>query len=193
MRNSFTRSLVFAALFAGISTAHAAATVLVNPGSRTVGLGDTFSVVVSGTGFTTALDAGGLDIGFDSSVLQLANLVDLPVGVSSNVAYDSVWNLTSGPSAGPGSLNDAFFFADSAPSGDFDIMTIWFTAIGAGSSAVDLTESALNPFAGGGGALNVAIGDGLVNVNAVPLPAAAWLLASGLPLFGVITRRRNAK
>ncbi len=164
-------------------------TVSVSPASQSVNLGDVFSISIVGSGFTTALDAGGLNVVFDSSVLAPAPLAELPASVSTIAVYAASWNTTTQPVLNGNKLEDAFFFADTAPSGSFDIVNLWFKAIGLGSSAIEIQESALNPFAGGGNALSVTLQNGEVKV--VPLPAAVWLFCFGiLSVFG-FSRRSN--
>lgn len=162
-------------------------TVSVSPASKSVNLGEVFSISILGSGFTSALDAGGLNISFDSSVITPAPVAELPASVTNIAVYGSNWSTTTQPVLNGNKLDDAFFFADSAPSGDFNIVNLWFKAIGAGVSVIELEESALNPFAGGGSALAISIQNGEVKV--VPLPAAVWLFVGGLvSLFGLSRR-----
>lgn len=158
-----------------------AANVVINPSNSTYNTGAVFSVDVLGEGFTTALDAGGVNLSFDSAILSIADNSKLPMGVGNAVQFKSPWNLTFAPSITDGSLNDALFFADSAPTGNFSIFTVWFEAKAPGTSLLTLTESTLNPFAGGGGALAVSLSNAQVGV--VPLPPTAWLFVSGLALL----------
>ncbi|HMY38541.1 MAG TPA: cohesin domain-containing protein [Marinagarivorans sp.] len=163
-----------------------AANVVIDPSNSTHNQGDVFSVDVLGKGFTTALDAGGVNLSFDSTILAIADSSKLPLGVSNSVQFKSPWTLTFAPSISDGSLNDALFFADSAPSGNFSIFTVWFEATAPGTSPLTLTESTLNPFAGAGGGLAVSLTNAQVSV--VPLPPTAWLFASGLVLL--VTQRK---
>lgn len=164
--------------------------VSVTPSSQTVNIGDIFSIAVVGTDFTTALDAGGLDLFFDQNIIAPASLAELPVPASQIAEYGSAWDTNFQPVESANSLTDAFFFSSGvSPSGDFDIVTFWLKAIGVGSSALDLEESALNPFAGGGGALSAEVIDG--NVNVVPIPAAVWMFISGLIGLGAVSRRKS--
>jgi hypothetical protein len=189
-----SKLLVLASLFAAslCSQVGYANDVKVLPVSTTASVGDIFSVSIVGENFTTDLDAGGLDIQFDGAIIALANLSDLPVGVTSNFKYDTRWNLNFAPILSAGSAKDAFFFADSAAQKNFPILTMWFEAIGVGTSTIRLSESQLNPFAGGGNALAVNLFDG--DVKVVPIPASAWLFMSALAIFAARTksRRNNA-
>ena len=177
--------LVTAMIFSlGVCSAQAN-TVSVLPASQTVNIGDVFAVDIVGTGFTTPLDAGGINLSFDLSVLSpvLASPPDY-------ATFGSSWTTSFQPVLNGNTLEDIFFFADTAPSGDFNIVTLWFEAIGTGSSVIDITESQLNPFAGAGGALSVKLVDGNVTVSTVPVPAAAWLFGSGMLGLGAIARRK---
>ena len=164
-----------------VSSAVQAEEVVIDPISAIHSIGDVFSVNVLGKNFTTPLDAGGLNLFYDSSVLSIASGSKLPSGVTDSVKFASVWDTTFNPGLTSGAINDAMFFANTAPKGDFSIFTVWFEASGAGTSALKLTESTLNPFAGGGGALAVNLGSSQVSV--VPLPPSVWLFTSGLVLL----------
>lgn len=183
-RKTMMYSTVLASLL--VSSAHANV-VSVSPFDQTVNLSDVFTIDIVASGFTTPVDAGGLNISFDSSVISPV-LVSAP---DQYAVFASSWNTNFQPVLSGNTLQDAFFFADSAPSGDFDIMTITFEAIATGDSSIVITESLLNPFAGGGLALPVEFVNGNVSVSAVPVPAAIWLLASGMLGLGAVARRKN--
>jgi hypothetical protein len=180
---SFMRKSLSVVAIAGVlfSLPSLAANVVIDPSNSVHTTGDVFSVDVLGKSFTTALDAGGVNLSFDSSILSIVDSSKLPSGVTSSVQFKTPWTLTFAPSITDGSLNDALFFADSAPTGNFSIFTVWFEATAPGISPLTLTESTLNPFAGGGGALAVSLSNAQVSV--VPLPPTAWLFASGLVLL----------
>lgn len=180
----FKPTLLIAGLMAASSLAQAN-TVAVSPSASFVNLNDVFSIDIIGLGFTTPLDAGGLSIHYDPSVIA-------PVLISAPdqfVSYGASWNTNLQPTDSGGTLTDALFFADTAPSGDFDIFTLSFEAIGIGDTAISLSESLINPFAGNGAALPVELLGGRVSVSAVPVPAAVWLFASGLLGLGAVGRR----
>lgn len=179
---------VFLGLTLGIPLLTQANTVSVDPASQTVNLGDVFAVDIVGSDFETPLDAGGIDIAFDSAIIAPASSAELPSGVSSNVTFASSWNTNFAPSLNGDTLEGAFFFADSAPSESFSILTVWFETVGLGNSSIEVTENALNPFAGNGTALDVEFVNG--QVSAVPLPAAFWLLGSAFVGLAALSRRR---
>ena len=167
-------------------------TVTINPNSQVVEIGDVFSINVVGTDFSIALDAGGLDLFFNQNIIRPALLQELPLSVSQIAVYGNDWDTNTQPNHIGGSLQDLFFFSSgAAPSGDFDIVNLWFKAIGLGSSPLDLEESSLNPFAGDGGALTTSILDGNINVIQTPLPAAAWMFISALVGLSAVSKRKS--
>lgn len=165
--------------------------VVMDPNNSVHNPGDVFSIEVQGKNFTTALDAGGLNLSFDSTILSLADSSKLPTGITDSVQFTSPWTLTFAPSISSGSLNDALFFADKSPSGNFPIFTVWFEAKSPGTSALTLTESAINPFAGAGSALAVSLTNAQVSV--VPVPPSAWVFTAGLLLLGAQRTLRTKK
>lgn len=174
------------ALALGISSAQAA-TVSVIPADQTVNLGDVFFVNIVGTGFNTPLDAGGINVSYDMSVLT-------PVVFNAPDDYGDfgeAWTTNFQPKLNGNKLDDIFFFADNAPNGDFDIVTLKFEATGVGSTDITILESLLNPFAGDGNALAVELIDSNVTVTAVPIPAAIWLFGASLVALGSIARRKQ--
>jgi len=155
------------------STAIYAATVSVVPSVSNVNPGQIFSVSLSGADFApTPLDAGGLDITWDPTILTLG-----PAGFTLGPAWNA--SSTTG-TAGAGSLSDIFFFADTAQGPNVDIGTLELQALVGGMSAVTLAESGLNPFAGGGGPLAVDLSNGTVNVSQIPEPATAAVVSGAL-------------
>lgn len=184
LKNILRTVLVFSLIGA---TPAQAATVSVEPTNLLVQLDEVFSVSIVGREFTTALDAGGLDLFFDDTVIQVAPATELPDGITARVNFDPVWNITTDPNFSANSINDIFFFADNAPDGEFGIAEIWLKAIGIGSSVISIVESNLNPFAGGGAALPVELIDGQIDV--VPIPTAFWLMISGLVGLRVLVKK----
>ncbi|MCK5262527.1 MAG: hypothetical protein KAJ92_02525 [Gammaproteobacteria bacterium] len=148
--------------------------------------GDIFNLNVVGTGFASNVDGGGVDLSFDSSV----------VNVLSVTIDELVWDFGgAGINTGTidnvaGTVNGIMVNALSAVTGDFTVATIQFQTIaGFGStSGLTLTEYALNPWASGGSAINPTFVGG--NVSVVPVPAAVWLFGSGL-IGLIVTARRK--
>jgi len=184
--SGFLGVVVCAFCLQGMVSVARAATVAFDQANVSVGVGDSFSLVIQGSGFPT-ITGGGLDLSFDPAVLQIDS-------VTINTAVFDLY-LGDGTEEGvldnaAGTLSDTAFNSWSYASGDFDIMTIAFTAIGAGTSLLTLSESALYVFSDDNGNL---IGDQIsyptTTVTVVPLPAAVWLFAGGLAgLLGVARR-----
>lgn len=156
-----------------------ASTVSFNPSGTSVGIGQTFSINLVGTGFTDIVDGGGVNLFYDAAVLA----------VNSVTVDTTVWDFFDAPGAidnTSGNVSEIQFASFFGATGNFAIATIDFLAVGAGHSALTLTESVLNPFASGGLPLNPAVTyqNASVTVSAVPLPAAFWLMLSGLGVLG---------
>jgi len=164
-----------------------AATIGWSTAPSTINVNDTFSLNITGSGFTSNVDGGGVNISFDSSVLSV-------VSVSID---ETVWDFGgAGISTGAtdnlaGTIDGIMVNTYGTVNGSFDVATILFQAIGSGSSALTLSEYALNPWASGGVLLNPDMVNSSVTViSSVPVPTAVWLLGSGLiGLLGVAKRK----
>jgi hypothetical protein len=151
---------------------------------------DSFSLDIVGTGFPSDFDTGALSLLFNPSVLQVDN-------VSINT---TVFNFM--PDAGTidnaaGSVTGMTFARFTDTSTDFTIATIDFTALISGDSLLDLEKysSILLPdFSVGGMPYSgvLIIEDASVSVSAVPLPAAGWLMLSGLAGLIGVSRKKSA-
>jgi len=166
-----------------------AATVGFNNSNSTFNLGDTFSLTVQGSDFGLIV-GGGLDLSFDASILQ----------VNTVTINQSVFEFYIGDGTEEGVLDNSFgellntsFNTFFGATGNFDIMNISFIAVGAGQSDLVLSESALWVFAdelGGYYGNQVVFDPAVVNVSAVPVPAAIWMFGSGLlGLFGFARKK----
>lgn len=162
-----------------------AATIGWETAPATINVYDIFSLNITGSGFTGNVDGGGVNISYDSSILNV-----LSVSID-----ESVWDFggagISGGTIdnGAGTVNGIMVNTFSNVSGSFDIATIQFQAIGSGTSAMALTEFALNPWASGGVMINPTMENSSLIVSAVPIPPALWLFGSGL--LGLIGAARK--
>lgn len=153
-------------------------------------VGDTFSVNIVGSGFVSDVDGGGVNFNFDNSILSVQS-----------VTIDSAWDslISDGGSIdnGLGTVDGIYVNTFDSINGNFVVATVEFLATGVGTSALNLSEFGLNPWASGGSLLNPDFLNGSLTVEAappsgVPVPAAAWLFGSGLLGLAGMARRRKA-
>ena len=137
-----------------------------------------------GTEFTDAVDAGGFTFRWDPAVLTYTGTA------VANPPWDTVSVSDANSATG---VVDFVFLGQSVgfSIGEFPIATISFDVIGTDGDMTDLTfADAFGGWAGGGINFPVTYVDGQVTVSPVPVPAAAWLMLSGLlGLVGVARRR----
>lgn len=160
-----------------------AQTMSVSSDITNVKIGDSFTLDLLATGFPDKIVGGGYNFSFDASILQL-----------DDITFPASWEfLTSKGTQAGGTVTDVFFNTFAAPiAGDFLTSTLKFTAIGAGTSAITLSESVPFPF---GNVLEEAVTvtyvGGVVNVAAVPEPGSVALMLAGMGAVGFMTSRRR--
>jgi hypothetical protein len=171
-----------------ISGAVNAASISIVPDDQTVLLGDIVQIDISGSDFNEGTFGGGLTVDWDPSVLQFVSLSTDPFPGDKFFGSED----TTNASAGSLSFSVGSFF-DGAPGPSFDIATLMFNAVGLGNDSlidldflfgdvwVDSNLTELDP--------QPTLNDGLVTVNAVPIPPAILLLGGGL--LGLIGIRRK--
>jgi len=170
-----------------VSSHVSASTITWDALSTDVNVSDIFTIDVIGTGFTSNVDGGGINFSFDQSILNV-----LSVSID-----ESVWDFGStGINTGTidnlnGTVDEIMVNTFSNVTGDFIVASIEVMAVGTGSSLLSLTEYNLNPWASGGSLINPDFVTASVNVTAVPLPAAAWLMICGLGLLGFTARKKD--
>lgn len=184
MKNIKKVMAVFLLLFSGYISA---ATISWSSPNTNINVNDIFTINIIGSGFTGNVDGGGVNFSYDSSILNV-------VSVSIN---ESVWDF-GGAGISTGSINNGAGTVDGimvntfgVVTGDFDVASIQFQAVGLGVSDLLLNEFSLNPWASGGSSINPVLESSLVTVEetVVPVPAAVWLFGSGLiGLIGVARR-----
>lgn len=165
-----------------------AQSLVLSPSTKTVDLGDTFSLQVEGKGFATAIVGGGFGLTFDPTKLQLEG-----------VAIPAAWEFA--PQGGlidnaSGTLADAAFTTFVSPkAGDFLGAVLTFRAVGAApgplGTLVQLTPSPL-VF----GDVNVetitpSFGSATVTISAVPEPSSLALLLAGAGGLAWMARRKQ--
>jgi len=195
-KSRFTQSWILGVVIApGLAVA---STISIQPAATTVSPGNTFTVSIMASGFTVPVDAGGLNITWNPSVLTLG-----PAGVT----LDPIWvpPSTKGTVAS-GSITGMFLFDNTPPNPNptpgtpFNIATIQFMALASASglsSSITPTENLTNPFAGGGAQITgIIFSNGTVTVpgggTTTPEPQSAALMLTGLGLCAWLYRRRSA-
>ena len=192
MRNftKLTRSIYIGSITLLISLASTnvyAGIVITNPTVSRVELNDIFTIGIEARGFTEDIDGFGLDIEWDRSLLSL-----------NSIAVDtSVWGFRSseGDSTTAGRLLGLGGSTFLGTTGDFNLATLTFQAIGSGVTDV-LLKNTLDPAFIWSSLGDVVIPsefiNGSVEVSSVPLPAGVWLMLSGLSTLLVTARRKQA-
>lgn len=169
------------------NSAALSATITTDPQDSSVLQGESLIVELVGQDFTDATVGGGADLVFDPSVLQA---VGVTFGHSAFDFAKTVQNIDNA-SGKIDSILVSSFLTD--PSGNFNIATIEFMAVGIGSSILDLGPSTFSaPWLT---ATDVNIDptfvDGSATVSAVPLPAAIWMMTIVLGLLGAAQKRKR--
>ncbi|MCG8670048.1 MAG: VPLPA-CTERM sorting domain-containing protein [Pseudomonadales bacterium] len=175
---------LFAASFA---TSALAAEVSITPSVSDVIVGDVFTLDVVATNFDVPTGGATIGMNFDSNYLNL---------VSIDLADDSPFDFVDALPAENGSVDLLTLLAPFSgledPFGDFSTFTMTFEAVAEGNAYVSLFDDALDGWMGSDlSPISVDYFNASVNVSAVPVPAAVWMLGSGLiALFGL---RRKTK
>jgi len=187
MRKSISMLAAAVVLSAGLVPAADALTVSVVPQASAVNSGDTVSVdVVVDLQGDNALSLGSydLDLSFDSSVLSFGSL-----SFGTGLSVTGVPSFVQEYHLGTGTLNaleaswettaDLIALQPDA----FTLFTITFNAAQVGTSLLSLSVNSLGNAAGTESLAAAVLGAPSISVTgapAVPLPAAVWLLLSGL-------------
>ena len=165
-----------------------AATIGWETAPATINVNDTFSLSITGSGFISDVDGGGVNFTYNSSVLNVLSVT----------IDESVWDFggtgisTGTIDNGAGTVDGIMVNTFATVTGNFDIATILFQAVGVGTSTLGLTEFGSNPWASGGTLIGpTMVNSSLTTVQAVPAPAAVWLFGTGL--LGLVGMARHKK
>lgn len=173
------------AVFTAVSQA---ATVSLSPLSQNVALGNPVSLLLNMdfTGDPTL--GGGVDIFYNSSLLSF-------VSFTFDSGLGDETSLRRLPDVLTNELNGLAFNSFTGLSGPSLVGTLTFNTIGAGTALFTMAD---NDFPAGGfysaatfDPQAVTYQGVSVNVTAVPLPAAVWLMLSGMGLIGAMTQRKR--
>jgi hypothetical protein len=186
-RTSIAASCTLAALlFCGSASA---AGIRFAESALTAVAGETFSVDLLGDFTNDATLGGGLDIGFDGTVIEFLSF-DFS---TATFTFDT--DFTRNPDVGVGKAEGLAFGRFAGVDGAGIIGTASFRALQAGSTTLTLgvTTDALKggPFVSANtfAPHSVSFESSTVTISAVPLPGAAWLFGSAL--CAVTWRRRR--
>lgn len=177
--------LVSALALCGMAGMAQSASVSLTPVSQSVALGDSVSFMVNVDFSDTATIGGRFQLGYDASILSFTSFT-----------YDTLF--TSGlttytPTLSSGLINDLGFAG--LVSGSGTLGTVTFSTVDTGSASLASAEYS-NPTyrfrnSTGSSFITVDYGGATAQVSAVPVPAALWLMASGLSALGLGLRRRS--
>ncbi len=175
--------LVFILAQLGLVGAVHAASVSLSPASQTVAPSTTVSFDVNLDFTGTPVISGWFNLSYDTSILDLISFSygSNTFGVSTLAVNTSTDGLVQG-----------IGFAGSV-SGAGTLGTVTFNTTGLGTA--NLNTAAVSGFYNGSSYVATTYGGALVEVaeiSEVPVPAAAWLMGSGLAALGLGFRRRNA-
>ena len=158
----------------------------IDPAAQNYDLGESFeaNLVISGLE-NTDLSSFNLYLGFDDTILDYesymlgsglgSDVIDISLGYNSNI---------------PGIINLAGCIANTdQQDNNLLLATITFIGMDSGISELSIVDSVLTSTLGNAIDLYIAPNSGFVSVNHAPVPAAAWLLGSGL--IGLIGIRRR--
>jgi hypothetical protein len=199
--------LILLGLFATLFLAQAGNAALVNfqTATKNAMLGSTVSMEILFSGYTdNQLGSFDLEVGYNSDILGFNGIVfgdpDPTIGDQLNTdgnAYKMVYGPYSiSPTTSSGvNLIERASMSPPTNLGEYILATISFSTIGVGLADLWINVNSLLDFSGND-LKSIYAGIGQINVTsppppAVPIPAAAWLLGTGL--IGLVAIRRKLK
>ena len=142
---------------AQVAVNKAESTVALSSSNVSVYSGDTFTLDITMSKFSTS-EGGGVTVRFDPALLQAMN-------VSINESVWSFKNKEGRINNAEGTISDILFSSYQGVSDDASIATIEFKSISSGVSSITLAESAENAFAADGQKIMVAFESTTVTSN----------------------------
>lgn len=197
------KNLLAAVAFGGVlaTSAAQAAIITVNPAASTVQAGQTFQVTIVGRDWIEGEGGtygGGLSLSWNASVLSLQSYDTSVFAGDKSLASSNTTTVIDNTAGQLRNLSVASLM-DGVYTPDFDIAVLTFTALSAGQTNLDL---ALGQFDNGfyniwtdssfANAIEVTPSFVSGHVEAVPVPAAAWLFGSALLTGAGLVRRKQA-
>lgn len=176
-------------IIGGFSVSAQAALVYLEPvsASSSYAIGDLVALDLKIDFSDKASMGGGVDVFFDQNGLEFTSWTPEALGDA---------DFRRSPDAQPGKLNGIAFGNSGGLPATAKVGTLEFRILKSGVWNVDLeaNERPAGPFfaASDGSLLPVQFNDLTLSVNAVPVPAAAWLFGSALLGFVGISRKRAA-
>ena len=166
-----------------------AASIGIDPTDTTIDSGDMFTLDLN-MDFSDAPTSGGaVDISWDPNIIEYKNdFAFNPAFTSRDTGFDVI------DFQQPGLLSIGFGNLSTAITDTILVGTLGFTGIGSDTTDIDLQDSV--KWSGffdfdTGASIMVAYTGGTATVNPIPLPAAAWLMISGLGMLGFSARRKK--
>lgn len=182
--------VAIASLSAASVSALAAINLAADPSSQTIGVGGavTVGIKIDGLGVGAAPSVGtyDLDLAFDSSVLNFVSATFGDSVLGNQLDLFGLGNVAS-VTPSPGTVNlfelsqDTASDLNSLQADSFVFATIHFSGLAVGISPINITLNALGD--ADGVALLANTSSGLVQVTAVPAPAAYLLLLAGIGMI----------
>ena len=195
MNKSVSLMLSVLVVGAALEPAANAVTLSVIPEATSANVGSTFSVDVVASGLldgaAPSIGTYDLDLNYNSSVLSFAN-----VSFGTGLDVLGLGSIQAPDPSTPGKVNVFELSLDSEADLNqlqhdaFKLFTLTFNAAAVGSSALQLTISALGDAAGN--SLDATLQNGSAAVTPVPLPPTLVLFLSGLLGLALIHTRRPA-